>query len=124
MDSKSETGQDIVEIIDIIMKENSTYLEGDECSIIWTSEFRFNTRITKLTGGITNILFLVVPIIQEGGSHIEKMEGSVIIRIYGTGTADIIDRNVENLVFAQLSQAKFGPTFYGLFENGYIEASE
>jgi len=103
------------------MKENSIYLERDECSNLWATKSRSSAKITKLTGGITNILYLVTPIVQEVVDSMVETEGSVIIRIYGAGTADIIDRNVENLVFAQLSQSNFGPTFYGLFENGRVE---
>jgi len=45
----------------------------------------------------------------------------IIIRLYGDGTELIIDRNVENSVFAQLSLLKFGPSFLGIFENGRVE---
>jgi ethanolamine kinase len=45
----------------------------------------------------------------------------IIIRLYGDGTDLIIDRNIENSVFAQLSMLKFGPSFLGIFENGRVE---
>ena len=69
--------------------------------------------IKPLTGGISNVLYLVRRI-DRNTSSIE----SIILRIYGAGTSKIIDRRIENIVFAKLSSVRYGPTFYGLFENG------
>lgn len=78
----------------------------------WSTASSESVDITKLTGGITNILFMAV----------NKVTGAkVIVRIYGLGTSEFIDRNSENVVFATLSKLNFGPTFYGLFSNGRLE---
>lgn len=45
----------------------------------------------------------------------------IIFRLFGAGTAQFIDRSVENIVFSTLSQLEIGPIFYGLFLNGRIE---
>ena len=55
--------------------------------------------ISILTGGITNVLYLlsfpdvVNPIIDL----------KVIVRLYGHGTSLIMDRTIENIVFSRLS---------------------
>jgi thiamine kinase-like enzyme len=79
----------------------------------WTTIPRSEITITKLTGGLTNILYSVKPL-----KSVQKNEEPVVIRIFGSGTSEIIDRQTENLIFSRLSQSKFGPPFYGLFENG------
>ncbi len=66
-----------------------------------------------MTGGLTNRLFLV-----ENPSHPEY---HVIVRFFGEGTHEFIDRHGENMVFSALSDHKFGPKFEGLFENGRVE---
>eukprot|EP01038_Epipyxis_sp_PR26KG_P007429 gene7429-10125_t len=68
--------------------------------------------ITKLSGGITNILYLVENI---------QSKQKLIIRIFGEGTSQFISRDIENIVFSQLSLRGIGPVFYGLFANGRLE---
>lgn len=67
-------------------------------------------KVSVLQGGISNQLFLL-------SSPVDKY----VIRVYGFGTELFIDRDFENEVFAALSRASVGPTFWGLFRNGRIE---
>jgi ethanolamine kinase len=65
-----------------------------------------------LVGGITNILY--------------KCESTVckqifIVRVYGRGTENYINRTDENIVFAHFSKLGMGPIFHGRFLNGRIE---
>ena len=69
--------------------------------------------VSVLTGGITNILY----VLTFKGDQIDS-DLRVIVRIYGSGTSSIVDRSVENIVFARLSILGIGPIFYGRFENG------
>jgi len=67
--------------------------------------------VRPLTGGITNLLYLVS---NASGRR-------VIVRLFGQGTELFVDRQRENVVFSELSRLGVGPTFYGLFENGRVE---
>lgn len=105
------------EVIDLDQPEDELFscivgvirtIVGDE----WSTASSESVDITKLTGGITNILFMAVN---------KANNAKVIVRIYGLGTAAFIDRNSENVVFATLSKLNFGPTFFGLFKNGRLE---
>lgn len=69
--------------------------------------------VSPLTGGITNRLYLV--------ENAMRPDYHVIVRFFGEGTHEFIDRNAENMVFAALSDKHFGPRFEGLFENGRVE---
>jgi len=68
--------------------------------------------IAPLTGGITNQLYLV---------NLRPLKTKVIVRVFGEGTSEFLDRRVENVIFANLSSTGIGPKFYGLFGNGRIE---
>jgi len=74
--------------------------------------------IVTISGGLTNKLYLIKK--NKDISCFDK-DHAVIIRLYGAGTDLIIDRKVENCVFAQLSTRGIGPTFFGLFQNGRVE---
>ena len=78
----------------------------------WKEASDEDIEISTLTGGITNVLYL---------ARETKTSSKVIIRLYGHGTSEFIDRAAENIVFAQLSKAGFGPTFHGRFLNGRVE---
>ena len=69
--------------------------------------------IRSLSGGITNLLYTLTP-------KTEVLR-TVIVRIYGEGTSLFVDRDVENIVFATLSERGIGPKFYGTFRNGRVE---
>ena len=78
----------------------------------WISASDDEIDVTPLTGGITNILYLV---------RNKLNDRKVIVRVYGRGTEEFIDRATENMVFAELSRLGIGPTFYGRFTNGRVE---
>jgi hypothetical protein len=71
--------------------------------------------VSQLTGGMTNILFKVLPCNKELWNE------AYVVRIYGDGTELYIDRKRENFVFAALSKVGLAPPFVGLFQNGRIE---
>ncbi|EER19190.1 Choline kinase alpha, putative [Perkinsus marinus ATCC 50983] len=100
--------------------------------------------VTKVTGGITNSLFKVefsglednatspasnAPTDSTTGSSCEiDNEGSrpdhlpvCLVRIFGEAGSSIIDRDEENRIFNHLSTIGFGPTLFGIFQNGRIE---
>lgn len=81
----------------------------DEC---WLRARDDELVVSRLTGGITNVLYLVT---------LGNTDRKLIVRLYGAGTAEFIDRSIENIVFARLSVLNIGPTFYGLFLNGRLE---
>lgn len=101
--------------------ENGNPIEADMIDVAstmmpsWNTGSSINLKITQLTGGITNKLYLIKNNTMNGPDN------CIIVRLYGDGTDMIIDRNVENSVFSQLSLLKFGPSFLGLFENGRVE---
>lgn len=89
----------------------------------WSSEegnldFSISLDIATISGGLTNKLYLIKK--SKEVSCFDK-DHAVIIRLYGAGSDLIIDRRVENCVFAQLSSRKISPTFFGLFQNGRVE---
>ena len=69
--------------------------------------------VRSLKGGITNSLYTLTPNKEE--------DKTVIVRIYGEGSAAFIDRAAENIVFSTLSKRGIGPKFYGTFQNGRVE---
>lgn len=78
----------------------------------WIDAADEDVTITMITGGLTNILYLV---------HNTVSEQKVIVRVFGLGTELFIDRNIENILFAKLSTLGLGPSFHGLFQNGRVE---
>lgn len=78
----------------------------------WVEAELEDISIAQLTGGLSNILYSV--------HHLET-GSKVIVRVFGTGTSNFIDRTRENIIFSKLSKNNLGPIFYGLFENGRVE---
>ena len=78
----------------------------------WGAAADDDIEVSSLTGGITNILYLV---------HHKSTNQKVIVRVYGRGTHAFIDRSTENVVFAEMSRLGVGPTFFGRFTNGRVE---
>ena len=78
----------------------------------WGAAADDDIEVSSLTGGITNILYLV---------HHKPTNQKVIVRVYGRGTDTFIDRSTENVVFAEMSRLGVGPTFFGRFTNGRVE---
>ena len=77
----------------------------------WDKACYSDISIEKLTGGISNLLFLVAWHSKE----------KVIVRLYGQGTEKFIDRSLENVIFSELSKNEYSPRFLGLFEGGRVE---
>jgi len=78
--------------------------------------------VSKLSGGITNIIYLLRKNNNDSNNINTTMNpNAVIVRIYGDGTDIVIDRNTENNVFASLSSLRIGPIYYGRFQNGRVE---
>ncbi|KAJ9455362.1 putative ethanolamine kinase [Diplonema papillatum] len=75
----------------------------------WKGE---DVSVSPVGGGITNLLFKVT----------SKGEPSYLVRLYGTNTEVVIDREEDNRLFAKLSELGFAPTFHGRFKNGRVEA--
>lgn len=65
---------------------------------------------TVISGGITNLLYTV----NCAGERI-------LVRVFGEKTEVLIDREKDNAVFRVLSDLKFGPHYYGTFNNGRVE---
>lgn len=84
----------------------------DDPASAWHTSNDDSISVTALTGGITNVLFMV---------ELSTTGDRVIVRLYGNGTSRFIDRGVENVVFSCFSKWNVGPTFYGRFENGRVE---
>ena len=78
----------------------------------WTGEATVKT----ISGGITNVLYKVDLHDAETDTT-----NSALVRIYGSNTEIMIDRKVENRVFADLSRQGFAPTYYGQFQTGRVE---
>lgn len=94
-----------------------------------------NFEVIHLTGGNTNILYRVylknINELNEFNDEIKENNENIIenidinqqyiVRLYGLGTEDFIDRKMENIIFAELSKSKISPPFLGLFNNGRVE---
>jgi len=74
----------------------------------WSSVSDDDIIISPLSGGITNIIYLLRKYSNNTSSNTVMNPNNVIIRIYGDGTEMVIDRNIENVVFASLSSLRIG----------------
>ena len=77
---------------------------------IWSEADDSEILVNCLTGGITNVLYVL-----------KWKDLSVVVRLFGNGTEAFIERSTENIVFTELSRRKLAPTFYGLFLGGRVE---
>eukprot|EP01084_Bolivina_argentea_P282729 484021_1 len=83
-----------------------------------------NYTLSVIQGGITNLLYLMTPNINnkdDNKSQDKYSPKKLLVRVYGENTEVLIDRNREEKLFYELGQLKFGPTMYGIFGNGRIE---
>lgn len=76
----------------------------------WATAQEDSMQITVICGGITNLLY-----------RVQYLSKSVLVRVYGEKTEMLIDREVDNAVFAELSKSGFAPMYHGRFLNGRIE---
>ncbi|KAI6235821.1 hypothetical protein M3Y95_00092100 [Aphelenchoides besseyi] len=68
-------------------------------------------KFKRYTNGITNAVICV-----ESPDDSEKL----VVRIYGTGTENIIDRKTEMKHFEVLSRYEIAPTVHAYFKNGFV----
>jgi len=98
----SELVQIMKELVDANLKEEITF--------------------KPMVGGVTNTLFKSSFITGQGNNK------SVIIRLYGKGSEQFIDRKQEAYIQYLLSKNGVGPQFYGTFNNGcvygYVEGDQ
>jgi hypothetical protein len=92
--------------------EHAAHSVVSQIVIGWSGLLRSEMKVMEIRGGLTNVLYAI-----ENTHNGEK----VLMRIFGLGTDLFIDRSIENLVFAHLSQQGMAPVFHGLFENGRVE---
>lgn len=115
---KNDLHRQIVSVVkEIMSNETASSCNGSWSNVCVDDERSF--RVSELTGGITNILYLLESLDHTDTSNCPA--NKVIVRVYGAGTEDFINRNIENIVFAKLSALGFGPIFHGLFANGRVE---
>ncbi len=67
--------------------------------------------VAVISGGITNLLYRLTTPGRE----------PLLVRLFGTGTEAVIDRDRENRLLAALSQRGLAPTFHGRFTGGRVE---
>ena len=132
----------ICDILKEIVSEYQVYLQGGKMttndapsignSITCLEDIhrKYGIEIIQVTGGITNQLYKISPCVDlhrstSGGISLSFDSSSVptpvLIRVYGANTEVIIDRKIENIFFAELSQRQVSPIYYGQFQNGRIE---
>jgi thiamine kinase-like enzyme len=97
--------QRILEIIHEILHDNPD----------WSTVKFEDVDFVQLSGGITNLLLVV----EKKGSALAS--DKLIVRLFGLNTETFINRQMENIIFSNLSKLQFGPVFYGSFRNGRIE---
>jgi len=75
-------------------------------------------QISSLTGGTTNILYLVSsPKVPQRAREIP-----IVVRLYGHNTESIIDRKKELVVQNEAYTHGLGPKLYGVYNNGCVYA--
>jgi choline kinase len=95
----------ILEIIHEILHDN----------LDWAKVTFEEVDFVQLSGGITNLLLLV----EKKGSSLAS--DKLVVRLFGLNTETFINRQMENIIFSNLSKLQFGPLFFGSFQNGRIE---
>ncbi|ETI40913.1 hypothetical protein F443_13805 [Phytophthora nicotianae P1569] len=90
--------------------DDAKYVVKRICSD-WRDAVNDAISVKIIVGGITNRLYRLM-----------WGDKSVLVRLYGDHTEEFIDRSIENMLFALLSERGFAPTYYGRFKNGRVEA--
>ena len=77
--------------------------------------------VEPVLGGNTNILFLVTGLRSAmiGINDDAILPDSCLVRVFGA--EGMIDRDVENCLFAELAKADLAPPYWGRFANGRVE---
>ncbi len=82
----------------------------------WSGVSHDRLHVTKITGGLTNILYKVSLIQPE--SHIARPE--ILVRIFGAMDG-LLDRKKENLILSKLSECGVSPRLIAEFDWGRLE---
>lgn len=102
------------ELFDTIKKIAKTLCPLMECVAVEDMSIR------RLTGGLTNMLFLVTG--HEKSQAVAGKKQACLVRVNGSADIDVfIDRDVENRIFAFVSSAGQAPQYFGRFLNGRVE---
>lgn len=73
-------------------------------------------KLTRITGALTNSIYAV-----ENTTPPAKGPKKLLLRIYGIGADQFVDRNKEIEWLSKLSACSVGPNLLGIFGNGRIE---
>ncbi|KAK5577224.1 hypothetical protein RB653_002164 [Dictyostelium firmibasis] len=104
-----------IEFEDENMENNENYLNLVQIlKELVDNNLKEDIEFKPMVGGVTNTLFKSSFITGQGSNK------SVIIRLYGKGSEQFIDRKTEANIQYLLSKNGVGPKFYGTFENGCI----
>ncbi|GAX09651.1 ethanolamine kinase [Fistulifera solaris] len=88
----------------------ATAIVQHECNVTAFADVQEEKPVVeRLSGGITNLLFLVTYSPQH----------KVLLRVFGA--EGMIDRDIENATFAALSHQQIAPQYWGRFANGRVE---
>ena len=79
----------------------------------WNSVDRSRVRLDKITGGLTNILYKA-SVTDDSGEHY------LLVRIFGKCDG-LLNRQLENEIYKQLSAAQISPRLIGLYPWGRLE---
>jgi ethanolamine kinase len=86
-----------------------------------------NFSVAPLHGGTTNALYKCTRRVEEvsedgiiDDAPLNDSPQVVLVRIYGTNTEDIIDRDYELQLLKALERQSIKPKLYATFENGYV----
>lgn len=104
---------------DLSIDISSATLDADAaaacCSLLpgWSAIRPADCTVSKISGGITNILVKVAP---------PKPLEPVALRVFGENTELIIDREQELRTIVEINRGGFGAHILGTFANGRIES--
>ncbi|KAJ9085925.1 hypothetical protein DSO57_1009253 [Entomophthora muscae] len=82
----------------------------------WKGTQLTNLKLTRITGALTNSIYAV-----ENLNPPTKGPKKLLLRIYGIGAEQFVDRNKEIAWLSKLSACNVGPKLLGIFGNGRIE---
>lgn len=103
--------------VDLQQDEASLFPQAvDLCQALlpqWASLPEKDIKVTKVSGGITNMLLKLTPSSQRL---------PVLVRVFGDHTDEVIDRDSEETISLQLHEAGFGAEILGTFDNGRVES--
>jgi choline/ethanolamine kinase len=79
----------------------------------WKSASLADIQLTKITGGLTNILYKA--------SLTDDFHGNaILVRVFGKSDG-LLNRDSENTIFKQLSDSELSPRLLGIYEWGRLE---